>query len=224
MIPTTFREQAKKWSDLTLAHVSNAILVVHHFIRETVRVACPEEQVRVELWSFLLEELTECYRRAMDHARFLLHVELDGRAVTCNPQFEMALSQAQTERTANKIKALGVRRENNRDDSEGLWLLSHQAAAIIETATEVAIHDVMKSYYEVTCSRFVDNVCTQVVDHFLMSGEKSPLRVLSSARVNKMTPRELEIVAGEEAVSRSMRDRLKREIATLEEGQNILRG
>ena len=42
------------------------------------------------------------------------------------------------------------------------------------------LHDTLKPYYKVARKRFVDAVCLQVVDHFLVSGEasQSPLDLL----------------------------------------------
>jgi len=37
------------------------------------------------------------------------------------------------------------------------------------------LHDTLKPYYKVARKRFVDAVCLQAVDHFLVSGEASLL-------------------------------------------------
>jgi len=63
-----------------------------------------------------------------------------------------------------------------------------------------------------------------VVDHFLLSSERSPLRVFSPDGVLKMTAEQLDIIAGEDAVSRARREMLRRNIAILEEGKKLFRG
>ena len=40
---TTFKEQTKKWEPLVMQHVSQAILVVHHFVSELMLEICPED-------------------------------------------------------------------------------------------------------------------------------------------------------------------------------------
>jgi len=57
MTPTTFRVQAEKWESIALAHVSNAVLVVHNFIFTLIEEACPDPLVREPLWSLVLDKL-----------------------------------------------------------------------------------------------------------------------------------------------------------------------
>ena len=242
LIPTSFRLQAEKWHDATLAHVSNTLLVVHHFIRTLVEEACPDKPVREELWSFLLDELTECYRRSMDHARFLLHVELDGKAVTCNPEFGRSLQEARQRRLREtyadlaaplpSTKSVDVPGNGVPGGGGGTYLKLDDLLAnpnIDDGAGDVEaicgrIHDVMRSYYEVARSRFVDNICTQAVDHFLLSGKSSPLHVFGPERVLTMTDEQLDMIAGEDTASRNRRNELNRRIELLEEAKKIFRG
>jgi hypothetical protein len=173
-----------------------------------------------------MDEFTECYRRAMDHAKFLLHVELDGKAVTCNPHFEKTLGSNRTDRMKKILEPFAQTFAKLFPATKFIDMKDITTYAENTTNPDAicgAIHDVMRSYYDITRSRFVDNICVQVVDHFLLSGEKSPLRVLSSDRVLKMTPEELDMVAGEEAVSKSTREMLNRSIAALEEAKKILK-
>lgn len=88
MLPTTFKEQSKKWAPMARAHVSNAILIVHHFIFTVLERCCPDPTVRDELWTFLLDDLRMRYQRAVDHTEFLLTVEFEGTSMTYNPTFD----------------------------------------------------------------------------------------------------------------------------------------
>ncbi|KAK0644104.1 dynamin family protein [Cercophora newfieldiana] len=229
VIPAMFKMQAEKWKPVALAHVSNAILIVHDFISTMVEKACPDPLVREPLWSLLLEELIPCYRRAMDHARFLLKVELDGPSVTCNPSFYASLeetSQARRVRAAEKYMVevpKGVR-----GVEEGLYINKEDLAKCTDAnnVSEVVlrIHDVTKSYYQVVRDRFVDNICAHVVDHFLLSDEDGPLKVFSSEFVTKkMTAEDLDTVAGEDAVARNQRISLEQQIDLLKKAVKILR-
>jgi len=83
--------------------------------------------------------------------------------------------------------------------------------------------DVLTSYYKVSRKRFVDNICTQVVGHFLLDGEASPLRVFSSELVMGMDGGLLEMVAGEEAETRVKRGALEAEVKNLEAAVKVLR-
>jgi hypothetical protein len=74
------------------------------------------------------------------------------------------------------------------------------------------ILDIVESYYKVSRKRFVDAVCQQVVNHFLLDGPKSPLKVLCADRILKLSPELLEMIAGEEPTSKTKRQVLMREL------------
>ena len=84
------------------------------------------------------------------------------------------------------------------------------------------IHDILKSYYELARKRFVDCVRMQVADHFLVTGLATPLTLFSPTFVAKMTPEQLEEVAGEDVAVKRRRAQLEKEIKQLEEGRKIL--
>jgi hypothetical protein len=228
MIPSMFRLQAESWEATTLAHVSNAILVVHRFISALVTEACPDPQVRAQLWSFLLEKLTPRYEAAMAHARFLLGVELNGPAVTCNPEFDVLLRTAQKKRIARGLEGAAVEIPAGvRGARRGVYVHMEDLegrAKEQKDDTCARIHDVVKSYYQVVRSRFVDNICVQAVDHCLLSGEGSPLRVFTSGLIGDMTAEQLEAIAGEDAASRNERVMLKERVVLLSKAMQVLRG
>ncbi|KAF6829427.1 Iinterferon-induced GTP-binding protein Mx2 [Colletotrichum plurivorum] len=201
MLPTAFKEQSKKWEDLTLAHISNVILVVHRFIYNVVQEACADQQVRETLWSFILEDMVKAYQSAMDHAKFLIRVEREGRSITYNPAFNKAFDKVKAKRSSDRYKSFAT-------------------TGIEETCH--TIHDVLESYYDIARARFVDMVCTQVVDHFLLGGDKSPLGVLSPNRVFEMSSTQLEVVAGEDLVTKSTREMLVSNISMFEAAKKIL--
>lgn len=97
----------------------------------------------------------------------------------------------------------------------------HEDTGTVDSMCDT-IHDVLYGYYLVTRSRFVDNVYQQVVDHFLLSGDKNPLRVFGPDRVLRFTEDELQSIAGEEPQATRSREVLQREIANLETGRKAL--
>lgn len=84
------------------------------------------------------------------------------------------------------------------------------------------IHDILEAYYKVARKRFVDNVCMQAVDHHLVTGPETPMRLLSPKWVNKLSNEELEAIAGEEMGSKRKRRQLKKRIQDLEAGKKVL--
>jgi hypothetical protein len=224
-----FKMQAQKWEPFALAHVSNAVLIVHHFIMDAIEEACPDPLVREPLWSLLLEGLIPCYRRAVDHANFLLSVELNGPAVTCNPAFQTSMEGSRQARLTQAAKEHMVDVPKGvKGVLEGRYVNVNDLAKCTDAnaTSEVVlrIHDVTKSYYEVARTRFIDSICAHAVDHFLLSAENGPLQVFNSEFVTNMTDEDLDAVAGEDAVSRNQRVLLKKQIEMLEKAVKILRG
>jgi hypothetical protein len=85
------------------------------------------------------------------------------------------------------------------------------------------ILDVLSSYYKVSRKRFVDVVCRQVIGHFLLEGEGSPLKVFSPELVMGLGVEELEMIAGEDAATKDRRVTLESEIKGLEVAMKLLR-
>ena len=85
------------------------------------------------------------------------------------------------------------------------------------------LHDILHSYYKVALKRFVDSVCMQAADHFLITGSKTPLTLFSPAFIASMTPEQLEEVAGEELTAKRRRVQLEKEQKDLEDGKKILK-
>jgi hypothetical protein len=93
----------------------------------------------------------------------------------------------------------------------------------LEDTTIRDIHNILEPYYEVALDRFVDNVRMQVVDHYLISGPKSPLKLFSPIFVARLDAVQLESIAGEELIVKQTRANLEKDISLLKEGMRILR-
>ncbi|KAF4447283.1 hypothetical protein F53441_9170 [Fusarium austroafricanum] len=228
MVPITFKEQSKKWQPMARAHVSNAILIVHHFIRTVLDTCCPHPEIRDELWSFLLEDLQNRYRRAVDHVEFLLKVEFEGKSITYNPNFNDSLNRLKFAHVENLGKEVEASVKNLYKSADA----APEARKIIEdrlskettlNTTRWDIHNVLHTFYENARGRFVDVVCQQVIDHFLLHAPDGPLSVLSQDVVLRMTADELEAIAGEDMLSRDRREKLTRDVANLKGALKILR-
>lgn len=81
------------------------------------------------------------------------------------------------------------------------------------------LHDILKSYYKVARKRFVDVICMQAADFYLVTGPNTPIKVFSPAFV---TEDQLDTIAGEEVANKRKRAELKREIESLEKAKKLL--
>jgi hypothetical protein len=80
----------------------------------------------------------------------------------------------------------------------------------------IKLHDWIWAYYDVALPRFVDNVTTQVVQRHLM-GLQGPVRVFNPEWVIRLTPAELEDLAGEDEDTKMERVILQERLDGLEE-------
>ncbi|KAL6901456.1 P-loop containing nucleoside triphosphate hydrolase protein [Trichoderma evansii] len=224
MVPCTFKEQGSKWRSITLAHTSNSILVVHHFIRRVLEICCPDDVVREELWAFLLygqednEGLLRRYARAMEHAEFLLSVEFAVSTITYDPRFEAQM---------NQLKQGNPSPPKTQDTARGaqqatVKLPPKKLKSSLEEIGE-SIHNALKSYYEIARSRFIDVVCQQVIDHYLLRAKDGPLEVLSDRVALRMSAEQLNRIAAEDQAVKEKRERLTKEIEALSQALQILR-
>lgn len=85
------------------------------------------------------------------------------------------------------------------------------------------ILDTVISYYKVVRKRFVDQVCQQVVLHFLLDCDESPLKVLCPELVMGLGIDQLEMIAGEETEAKDRRNMLEGQIKSLESALVVLR-
>lgn len=212
MLSSTFNEQSKKWAPITRAHVSNAILVVHDFIHGILMAVCPDSVVRDSIWAFIFDGVHDGYKAALEHTDFLLRVELDGKKMTYDPSFNQVLMESKAARLE------GITMERDVGPMEKKEIMK-----VLSETSRRDIHDVLHSYYGIARGRFIDVVCQQVIDYFLLHGPDSPLSVLSDQLILRMTPTELEEVAGEDLGTRNRRETLKREIEGLTKALKILR-
>ncbi|RYP10249.1 hypothetical protein DL764_000741 [Monosporascus ibericus] len=232
LLATMFKDQSAKWEPITLTFVGQVILMVHHFIVETINEVCPDTRVREQLWeSFLLEELQRSYTRALDHTRFLLDIEREGTPLTLNHYFNDSLQTGQGKRLVQALKNLAVDEPQEESDKgrDGVFLLWSQLKNLsVNKANSEHVreymHDVLKSYYKVSRKRFVDVVVQQAVGHFLLRGPDSPLRIFTTDMVLGLNDEQLEMIAAEDAPVRLYREKLDHDIEKFEGALKVLKG
>ncbi|KAJ5467332.1 Dynamin [Penicillium sp. IBT 31633x] len=86
------------------------------------------------------------------------------------------------------------------------------------------LHDILQAYYKVARKRFVDNVCMQGADYFLVTGPEAPMKLFSPSWVNGLSDKILEEIAGEDGKIKRRRLQLQKEITDLGAGRKILLG
>lgn len=226
LLSIVFQQQSKKWDHLALGYISNVIRVVHSFTIDLLSALCPDERVRSSLWTLIADELLVRYEKAMSHTRFILRVERKGTPLTTNHYFNDNLQKARVERLRNALSDQTVEVRFNSGTRKVVTmdaLLHSVQIGNIENTVE-DIHAILKSYYKVARKRFVDVVCMQAADYFVVSGSESPLRLFTPTFVHHLSSDNLDLVAGEDIVSKRTRSALIQEIESLKAGKKLLKG
>lgn len=210
---------------LALSHASKAVALVHDFIFRLLDKLCPEKQVRDQLWdNLLVDKLSDAYRKAMDHTRFLLSIERGGKPSTYNHYFNATLQRKRAERLSKPLTDHAVVFEGYGScvpvkDIDKCVMDKNNGQQVCED-----ILDTLVSYYKVSRKRFVDVVCQQVISHFLLEAQESPLKIFGPDLVMSLDFDQLEMIAGEDGESKQQRQTLERRIQSLEAALKVLRG
>jgi hypothetical protein len=232
ILPMLWQEQSSNWQGITLSFMNDIIVYVHDFISRLLRHVCPDSKVRGELFGFIMDDLLEKYAAALKHVEFILQVERHGTLLTKNHYFGDTLTKMRNQRLVNAMKQFEFDAEryngyNNNGDLVKVVPVSAMAGALSQGNLEHAvddIHTVLNAYYKVVMKRFIDTVVAQGADYYLLTGDESPLKILTPLFISSMTPDKLDEIAGEDLITKRERQELKEEIQSLEEARIILRG
>ena len=227
LMPSLFAEQSRAWGFYAQNHVTKVIRKIHHFNHEVLRYCCKEDALCVRLWDKLLQALLPSYEKALQEASFLVEVERDGNLITLNHYFAENVRKAREARLKSQLEALNSWQTDalhTGEPSEPLLRLKDILGVVKsnDDHTIQDLHDTLKSYYKVARKRFVDAVCLQAVDHFLVSGKTSPLWIFSPDFIGKMSDTELHQIAGDEDETIRRRNTLETELSSLRAGEEIL--
>lgn len=161
----------------------------------------------------------------MNLVHFLLSVELEGRSLTYNPSYVKQLHQENAALIQHCEKLANLENSSWKGTKAAQSTVRNILAKIPSSITDRVcrnVHGALRSYYCIALDRFVDVVCRQVIDHFLMYERLGPLAVLSGEVVLAMPPDKLEAIAGESSATSSKRKQLEREMEKLNEaGKNL---
>jgi len=174
----------------------------------------------------MTDELLGRYEKAVEHTHFVLRVERKGTPLTTNHYFNENLQKARVERLKSALKgqaiAVKVGDEHQRMVNVDAIVDSVQMGNLQHTVED--IHAILKSYYKVARKRFIDVVCMQAADHLLVTGSGSPLRIFTPTFVHHLSSDSLNLIAGEDVVSKRTRSALAHEVQYLRAGKKLLKG
>ncbi len=223
LMPSLFAEQSRAWGFHAQNHVTKVIHKIHHFNYKVLQYCCNDDALCARLWDKLLQPLLPSYEKALQQASFLVEVERHGNMMTMNHYFAENVRKAREARLKLQLEALNSWQTED-EHREPLLRLKDILGVVVsnDDHTIQDLHDTLKSYYKVARKRFVDAVCLQAVDHFLVSGKTSPLWIFSPHFIGKMSDAELHQIAGDEDETIRRRNLLETELGSLKAGEKIL--
>lgn len=223
LMPSLFAEQSRAWGFHARSHVTKVIRKIHHFNHEVLRYCCNNDTLCERLWDRLVQPLLPSYEKALQQASFLAEIERHGNLMTMNHYFAENVRKAREARLKLQFEALNSWQTGD-EQREPLLRLKDILGVVMsnDDHTIQDLHDTLKSYYKVARKRFVDAVCLQAVDHFLVSGKTSPLWIFSPHFIGNMSDAELRQIAGDEDETIKRRNMLATELASLKAGEKIL--
>nr|POE78435.1 hypothetical protein CFP56_60667 [Quercus suber] len=215
------KKQASKWQAISLGYLSDVIVLVHQFITTALQSVCPDTDVQKVLLGIMSEGLMARYEGALKHTSFLLEIENDGLPMTMDHYFNDILQKSRSEKYIAGLKTSAFDTDQH---GEVVRLKDTISSQTMSNSNYVVheIRDILEAYYKLTIKTFVDNVCRQSTDYFLISGAQSPLKYFSPLFVSRLSPDELESIAGEASNLKSARAQLAKEIQSLTEAKKIL--
>jgi hypothetical protein len=224
LMPSLFAEQSRAWGFHAKNHVTKMIHKIHHFIHKVLQYCCNDDALCGRLWDKLVQPLLPSYEKALQQASFLVEIERDGHLMTMNHYFAENIRKSQEARLKLRLEAL-TSWQTPGENSQPLLRLNDILGAVMSNDDHMIqeLHDTLKSYYKVARKRFVDAVCLQAVDHFLVSGKSSPLWTFSPHFISKMSDTELHQIAGDEDEIIRRRNMLETELRSLKAGEKILK-
>lgn len=231
LLSNVFREQSIKWNGMTMAYLSDTIVLVHRFIYYSLSEICVNARVCDKIFSSISSEVRRRYRVAMEHAAFLIGIERDQPPYTLNHYFNENLQKSRGDRIVklleSKVRYESVQERNHtRKSATPIVSLEDVRAATsnksnFQQSTE-DVHDYLCAFYKVARKRFVDTIYQQVVRGLLLTGPKSPLSVFDQDWVLSLDAGELDMIAGELPAVKEQRTALQKKIKDLEVAMQIL--
>lgn len=136
--------------------------------------------------------------KALEEVQFLIEVEQHGDLLTMNHYFADNLRKDREDRIRRQLMSL---QSWAIDDAqkEPLLRLKDTIAAFVSNGDQTIQdhHDTLEAYYKIARKRFVDAVCLQAGDLFLVSSKDGPLWLFSPHFIGSLSNLDLNKIAGE---------------------------
>lgn len=225
LLPMLFEEQTRLWPFIALRNVAKTIQQVHQFVLELLKHTCSDSCIFQSIWSRIVPQLLEGYKKAMNQAKVLVELERNGRMITMNHYFADSVKARRDSRTRQRLMKMQSWTTED-EKKEPLLRLEDSVKAFISNGDHSVqdIHDHLAAYYKVARKRFVDNVCLQAINYCLISAPSGPLELFSPEFSSRLSEADLAEIAGETTERIETRSQLTAELSSLRRVLSVLEG
>ncbi|KAK6523000.1 hypothetical protein TWF281_002423 [Arthrobotrys megalospora] len=198
-----FREQSTNWKAVSRAHVSSVVDTVSKFNAEVFNRVVSDDTVRKKLQTSLSKATSAAITRAYRELDQLIEDERSGILQTVNGSFGQNQKELRRRRAlAELTKRRGPNGVVDLNTVAKIFNLSNEDTTVRD------VHDILKSYYDISMKRFTDNVVVQVIERHLL-GNYGPIRLLKSEYVSGLEDLELRNIASEDYQAAAKRRELQ---------------
>ncbi|KAF3811106.1 Interferon-induced GTP-binding protein Mx2 [Colletotrichum gloeosporioides] len=201
VVKVLFKEQTRKWEDLAKSHISR--------VTNTVEVACDvilnqvfksdgsSKILRSELEMVLSQFRREGKSKALDELKEYCRRERELHLQTTDPRFTENLEALRSARLLKTLKSMPKQSGDLADPmSHAGALLQHFHHSAGDNMVQ-EVHDIVKSYYQISLDSFVRYVNNHIVESFI-SDTKGPLLGLSTDWMFQLTEEKVDSFARED--------------------------
>lgn len=222
LISTLIRRQTKKWEGISREHIQTVNRKVTNHITQLLKMLCPDSGVCSNLRAYLKRSLDQSFKRASDELQSILESERSEDPMTFDDAFLEGVAKLRKKREIDRFsKALPTGPPPASATTKEVLANLEASIAPHEEETVAEIFSYLKSYYRVARTRFIDCVCLQVIErHFL--GTRGSVQAFSPALVGRMKEDELQMIAGQDALTVEKRRELTEKLRRLEKARDLL--
>ena len=217
VLETMFRHQSLPWERLANAHMVRVEKIIRNFNEALFKEIISEDTLRAKLEARNSVFFNTAHDAAGKLLEQILLDERGGILQTINDSFAKSIDQTRRDRVVCRLKTLGL---NDGYGNIDLAAITNAAHLGNEDQAVNDIHDILKAYYEVAITRFMDNVVVQIVERIYLAND-GPVKAFSPEYVSMLEDRVLAEIARENYATSSARMEIRARLDRLEEALRL---
>ena len=230
VLPVLFRHQASKWEGIAKKHLHNVVKRVDSACIATLDQSCKDNSVNKRLGKLLRNAKEKSQQKAFDALNDRIATMQTRHLQTNNPDFEKRVDEARRLRFSAALQHYKIANsvgKSSTDQSNKLVinlnhldLLFNNVHMAVARNLEIDIHDILKSYYEIERTNFIENVNQLIVEAYL-NDPQGPCLQFSPMYLSGLGNEEIDRLAAEDEKLVEKRQECEAKLRQLEKVRGI---